>query len=162
MFIFCHNPLFSAAEDTSSGKISAFHKACLYGDSSTLKKMFKKNQLDENLILSSTESGETSLHLLARGSNSCLASPAEYKKVFSFLVLKNGVPDLINNKDNKEDTPLMVAIAGKNVSLAKIFLRNAASLGLALVNKDGKTAIDLAREKENGLTDIFNVYTEVE
>ena len=159
---FSGQQLLSAAEHTSCQEISAFHKACLYGDSTALKKMFKKNKLHQSLIFSSTELGETSLHLLARGSNSSLASPAEYKKVFSFLVLNNGVPDLINNKDSKENTPLMVAIAGENASLAKIFLRNAASLGLAIINKEGKTAVDLAREKENGLKDILKAYTGVE
>ena len=159
IFFLCVIPLrlFPAAADNNvKTDLSDFHKACFYGDSVALKKMAKQNLLTPELLLSRTELGKTSIHLIVEGDAQSVATLASYKKVLSLLVNKNGLLDTINKQDADLNTPLMVAINGKSIDMTKRLLRNAASLGLKKRNKENKTAFDLAKEKGDLFKDIFD------
>ena len=159
-FLWAFSPqLFAAAVERPVENLSDFHKACFLGNIKSLRSMIKKNLLTEQVLLSFTETGKTSLHVLAEGSNKSVASHAEFKKAFSFLVKKNGVQKIINIQDKEKNTPLMIAIKGENTFLAKIFLHNCAFFGFEIKDKQGKTALDLAKEKEHIFKDILDEYS---
>ncbi|MBF0314014.1 MAG: ankyrin repeat domain-containing protein [Oligoflexia bacterium] len=112
--------------------ITSTHLLSLSDNSTTLERVINKFPVTLEL---KTTSDETPLHL---ASKSCAYTTAKV------LLDKGANP---NAKNSKDETPLMLAAEKNCFMIAVLLLRKDVHIGL--VNKEGKSAVDIAKKNKN-------------